>query len=212
MRVHQDDYEKELPFTWTSRRFYGWDHKRSQDYYNIQLFKIIHKIIKNNIGKSFNLTFKYFCKKYPNIRQDLFLNEFEFGVIQHNKYCWKYLVKDGVIYGPNPFRYKKDKSIVFKSFDHKEEKQFESKKDKEFIRLMYEKNQAIKRSERLLKIEKKNKEYSFLSKSELEKLKSKDLDIIKRDSKGFNEESFKGDFYHGRKNKRKNKTIFNSNI
>jgi len=56
------------------------------------------RVIQNNIGKSFDMTFSYFCKKYPVYWQSSFLKEFnlsrsgygyyvdEQGNIQENKY------------------------------------------------------------------------------------------------------------------------------
>ena len=53
--------------------------------------------------------------------------------------------------------------------------------------------------------EKKNKEYSLLTREEeeIKKAKIQDENVILKH--GFNEESFKGEPYHGRKNKKKNK-------
>lgn len=56
------------------------------------------RVIQNNIGKSFDMTFSYFCKKYPIYWQSYFLKQFglsrsgygyyvdEQGNIQENKY------------------------------------------------------------------------------------------------------------------------------
>jgi hypothetical protein len=82
---------------------------------------------------------------------------------------------------------------------------FDSKKDPQYIKL---KRESFKRDQR------ENKAYKKLRKLESLKIfntsiqsakeaarKEKELDILKRNQAGFDEESFKGQFYHGRKNK-----------
>lgn len=78
-----------------------------------------------------------------------------------------------------------------------------SKNDPKYQRYVQEKAKARKKSDKEYKITKKLKEYSFLTKREQELKELAKLDIIKRDSHGFDEESFRGFEYHGRKNKHK---------
>lgn len=70
-------------------------------------------------------------------------------------------------------------------------------------KLTAEYNQASKRANRIFRDAKKNKVYNFLTKSEMEVKASKiqDNEILFRH--GFDEESFRGEYYHGRKNKKK---------
>jgi hypothetical protein len=238
MKIHPNDYDYNFPFTWTSSKAYGWDHRKynSRYYYGGVDLKKVKYIIENNIGKSFDLTYKYFCKKYPNIERKHFLDEFEYNYRRY--YCLYYVNDEGNIVKGDP-RYKKTKkSIIFRSFDlqtkqihkislnppskHQNKwwywqkdsiknsyvevvtqgvyKEFKSKKDKLFVRLMYEKNQAIRRNDKLRRINKSIEEESLLHNLETSyKKKQLELDIIKRDSHGFDENSFKGKVSYVRK-------------
>lgn len=80
---------------------------------------------------------------------------------------------------------------------------FESKQDPRFVRIFTEKKKARRKTDRFLKKEDRNREYSFLTKTEKELLAQKQQDLIKRDSHGFDDQSFKGIEYHGQKRKLK---------
>lgn len=81
-------------------------------------------------------------------------------------------------------------------------KYFEDDTSKEYLRMVREdnhrRNLAYKRSKKYVK------EYSFLTREEERLKKQKEEDLLKRDSHGFDEESFKGLEYHGQKRKLKN--------
>ena len=65
--------------------------------------------------------------------------------------------------------------------------------------------QQIKQLKYYSKLHKKAqraKTYSFLTRDEQQLKEEKELDLIKRDSHGFDNESFKYDPYHGKKRKR----------
>lgn len=237
-KIHPNDYDYNFPFTWTSSKAYGWDHRKynSKYYYGVTDFKKIKYIIENNIGKSFDLTYRYFCKKYPNIRRKYFLDKFEYNY--RRCYFLYYIDGEGDIIKGDPINKRNKKPVIFKSFDlqtkpvHKVSlnspsnyqikwwywqkdsikesyveipikgvyKEFESKKDRLFVRLMYEKNQAIKRSLKLKRINKALEEESLLHNLESSyKKKQLELDIIKRDSHGFDENSFIGKVNYVRK-------------
>ena len=49
--------------------------------------------------------------------------------------------------------------------------------------------------------EQKKKDYSFLTDDEKRKIEERQSDLIKRDNHGFDDESFKGYWYHGQKRK-----------
>jgi len=70
-------------------------------------------------------------------------------------------------------------------------KEFSSKKDPEYIKLMKIKNKQIRYYSKINKKKQKHKVYSFLSNEEIKTNKEKELDVIKRDSHGFDENSFK---------------------
>lgn len=81
---------------------------------------------------------------------------------------------------------------------------FESPKEKGFKRYMWEAIKSSRKAHRKYKKRQKEKEYSFLTQSEKARIEQRKIDLIKRDSHGFDEESFKGEHYHGQKRKKKN--------
>lgn len=81
-------------------------------------------------------------------------------------------------------------------------KEFESKKDPEYIRLKAEKRKQLKLLKKAEKRVKKEKAYCFLTSSEIEKIKLREESKLKIIKHGFTEESFKGEYYHGQKRKR----------
>jgi len=191
----------------------------------VSFYKLLERLLKNNTGKSFDMTFHYFCSTFPKWYQKDFLSEFHNHYISYNYGHW-YVDKLGLIQISYEKRkplyriYSDDYKVVYRNKKNNNigdylnlqdaEKNYnrvqtgwfkdvESKKDPEFIAYN-------KRKQRLLAIErnkrKNNKEviYSFKTKSEIEK--SSKIDILKRNAAGFDEQSFKGDGYHGRKNKK----------
>lgn len=83
------------------------------------------------------------------------------------------------------------------------EREFPSKQDKTYKRLMKEKVRLKKLQKQRYKKYLKQKAYSFMTRDEVKKKKEQQEDIIKRDALGFNDESFKGEWYHGQKRKLK---------
>lgn len=69
-------------------------------------------------------------------------------------------------------------------------------------RLRNEWNQKKKQLDKIRKENQKQKEYSFLTKTEIKIRESRKEDILKIESHGFDKNSFKGEGYHGRKNKK----------
>lgn len=74
---------------------------------------------------------------------------------------------------------------------------------KKYRKLRYEYNQKHRQLERQRKAAAKAKSYSFLTREEEHIKKSKLEDGWKIESYGFDSESFRGEGYHGRKNKKK---------
>lgn len=104
-------------------------------------------------NKKYPITFRSFDYQlgyYDTIRKEF--------ITEPNRY-WYYNLKDD----------KRYIRTVMSGF----EKTFESKKDPEYQRLQAEKEKAIKRNERLLKEQKKNKQYCFLTDKEIEEKKLK---------------------------------------
>jgi hypothetical protein len=84
-------------------------------------------------------------------------------------------------------------------------KEFESEKDREYIRLTKEKAKLQKLNKKIEKKEKAKVDYSFISKEEAQRKAEIATDLIKVQKHGFDEESFKGIEYHGQKRKLKTK-------
>lgn len=80
---------------------------------------------------------------------------------------------------------------------------FESPKEKGFKKYMWEAIKSSKKAHREYKKQQKEIQYSFLTKDEQRRIKERETDLVKRDSHGFNDESFKGEYYHGQKRKKK---------
>lgn len=76
------------------------------------------------------------------------------------------------------------------------------KKSSEFKRYTQERLREEKKQERIKKLLKNQTVYNFLTRTELEKIRSKKEDLIKLYSHGFDENSFKGHPYHGKKQKK----------
>lgn len=79
---------------------------------------------------------------------------------------------------------------------------FTSTRDPGYQKIKQEQDQAEKRFEKIRKDELSKKSYSMLTREEERLKKESELDEIKIESHGFNERSFKGKPYHGRKNKK----------
>lgn len=97
-------------------------------------------------------------------------------------------------------KYRANSITVIKSGYYVENVQPNSKLEK---RLRREYNQKKKQMNKQYEIARKNKEYSFLTREEEALKKSKLEDLWKLEKAGFDSESFKGEPYHGRKNKKK---------
>jgi hypothetical protein len=94
------------------------------------------------------------------------------------------------------------KAIEMKSkVGHKEI--VDSKKSPRYQKLRQEDDRRYKKQEREKERARKEITYSFLTKSEIEQKKSRLEDGYNLYRHGFNDESFKGNPYHGRKNKKK---------
>jgi len=97
----------------------------------------------------------------------------------------------------------RDKSIYKKEIISGEILSFDNKYDSKLIQLKSEKRQSDKKNIKELKLARKVKQYSFLTTSEKLKKASKEKDIITRDRFGFDDDSFKGEAYHGQKRKKR---------
>lgn len=209
---------------------YKWSGCQRVD--GVNVYKLIGYILDANIGKSFDLTFSYYTKKTRGMRDNhyWFFNNFEGrypyyevdeqGLIQkihsNHRYRQRTALKDF-----KSFDYREEivhretgeiwEPCYFKKPDYNWETKVLSgyvipmvqPNSNQWRRLTAEKNQASKRNERLLKKQKQEKEYCFLTKSEIELISSRIDDQENLERHGFDSESFRGYHYHGRKNKRK---------
>lgn len=94
---------------------------------------------------------------------------------------------------------KSDVEIIISGY----EREFPSKQDKTYKRLMTEKTRLKKLQYRRYEKYMKQKAYSFMTRDEVKKKKEQQEDLIRRDALGFDDESFKGEWYHGQKRKLK---------
>lgn len=108
-------------------------------------------------------------------------------------------IKKNLIWGDNPRQWTR---IVVSGFW----KHFDDVNDKEYIRLKREDHQRKELNDRRYKKwARYEKQYSFLTDEEKKLKKEEITDLIKLESHGFDENSFKGIEYHGQKRKLKNK-------
>ncbi len=232
--------ESRVAYSVREKTFYApYDH-----YYNADTnpYKICEYILNNNIGKSFNLAFHYYCKLVKKYDQHIFLEKFQdknhwkynpWSLDENNnivfinwrepkkyyfysedyktelrhkitghakkefnpKYSYKYHERykhkyrtEKIEYYNYKNRYKAQDSdfepIVVSGFEMK----FESKNDSRFKKLNAEHQSKLRKRQREADRLKKQIEYSFLSKTEIELKKEKQLNLQKIISHGFDPE------------------------
>ena len=227
-RMSRKEYlTKKYRDMWNLKRFDSYDRSKKEDQY----FFHLNNILKSHIGKSVDDAFSKYCEKVDIQDQKYFFKEFN----EEKQYYSDYIIDDNknIQLNSNGWKRKKNR-VIFRSFDIKYgwydirakiivnagwrcvseeyirciiqgyEKIFESKKDPEYKRLMAEKVKLQRLDKKQKRKERRRQQYSFLTKREIA-LKNDKEDILKRDRKGFDEESFKGLEYHGQKRKRKSK-------
>ena len=176
-------------------------------------YEIIERLLDNNIGKSFDSTFSYYCKQVPKYQQHLFLEKLlEFnrgyryrpdfyvdniGNIQRYDYNKKKIIKINLIPDVIAFDYysKYDHKIVrvyerpnywvdFKLVVEKDNAiYFESKNDRRYQRIIQEKIRKVKKEKK-----KPNKiltDQEFRNLLKQRDLKEKEENLIKIISHGF---------------------------
>ena len=89
--------------------FYHYFHPENDPY------KLSKRIIENNIGKSFDLAFSYYCSKVEKRYQDIFLNEF--NSVRYWRRIPKYYIDDNGLIQTN-IKFKKQPVIIY-SKDYK---------------------------------------------------------------------------------------------
>lgn len=231
------DLYKDLPFklpitrdfkTGKHRYNLGWSVHTIGDY---STWDIMFRVIENNVDKSFDMAFHYYCKLVPKYCQKDFLEQFYYclkeryetyylnqGIIRRtearNKYNGPYKVKS--IDFKITYRKIKCRKYENKIYDGLERWQnekdfvkivqgqifeFESRKDPEYIKYKRKEAFVFNRRRKKEKEKEKEKAYSFKTEKEKELTKERETDILTRNRLGFDDTSFKGEFYHGRKNK-----------
>ena len=183
--------------------------------------KWARRTLRKYVGKSYDKAFAYFCTLVPDYQQKFFIQELKLSQgywTQDNKYVidnngiiqimskelksesvvffsYDYIVgykskRTGEVTAYNryvdmfPERYD---TIIVSGFS----KEFESVKDREYIRLMKEKSKLKKLEEKKKKKEKEKVDYSFISFQEEQKKREAERDLIKLKKHGFDETSFR---------------------
>lgn len=183
---------------WDLKRF---DHPWYRSDKNDLCWVKAERIIKKYMGKSFDKAFSEYCEKVELFEQKEFLDFFDenhwrndyiidaqkriqlnlektprykkpiyFRSFDYQEGYYNIVTKE-IVQSPRWWEYKNDNNIrvIIRGF----EKTFESRKDPEYQRLQAEKIKAQKRNERLLKEQKKNRQYCFLTDKEIEERKLK---------------------------------------
>lgn len=218
--------------------WYNWGYK-THYVQQESIWRHISNLIERNVGKSFNMTFHYFCKHFPRQYQKDFLNKFE----DIKSWRWKeyYTDDQGLIQTFNPkHQYKgpyKVKSLDYriqwkrirpkfyrtcgKIVDrlewYEDEKdfvkiiqgeiyEFQSRKDPVYVTYRRKKYRQYLLEERRDKKLKKEKSIATFNKAiescSAEARRQRGIDQVKLLKHGFDENSFKGLNYHGRKKNR----------
>lgn len=251
--------------------------------HGIRLYRFIHYVIENNIGKSFSNAFRYFCKFVKPYLQSYFLDYFANYNSRPGRYYEKYYIDENDIIIADEDRFKKwnsSKDKYFRTFDFEEtwviettrmvtdrnwkkgiietkrvvsretqtfrrgigdryiegfnshypkgfvkavelksqigfKEEVDSKKSARYQKLKQEDDRRRRKQQREVERQKKNIVYSFMTKQEVELKRLKALDQYNLERHGFNNESFKGNPYHGRKNKKNGRTkniVRNGNV
>ena len=117
---------------------------------NNKWYKICIRILENNIGKSYDMTYHYLCTKVPY--QHRYHFEYQFNIEWwRNRY---YVDENGLI----------QKYEIIRSWKIKH---IENRKDPAIKRYYAEKQKAKRKAKRLLKKQQREKKYSFIPLSEL---------------------------------------------
>lgn len=223
----------------TENKYWNWGESRFR---GINVYSIANRIVDANIGKSFDMTFSYFCKKIHHKQRwyHCFLDKFSSNgddkfsrytfydyFVDENRLIQKYNriePKKMYIWKSNDYkdelRYVSDDRVVSKlSIFERNRRNYNGDKTYRFIlsgevksypygsriatKLISERAQKLRKLERQELIAKREIQYCFLSKNELQVKKDKELSWIDRDRLGFGKDSFKGIEYHGQKRKLK---------
>lgn len=243
------DLYKDLPFRLSIKRDFKFGDKRSYKWYwnsrhhmigDYSIWTALNNLIERNIGKSFDLTFHYFCKHFPKRYQHKFLDCFGSN---YNWWTNYYIDDNGLIqtyYPKNVYKgpykvksldykiqwkriYPRSKSFTnSKIVDHLEwyddEKnfvkiiqgeiyEFQSKRDPQYIAYKRKKYKQYLLDRKQYKKQMKELSIATFHKAiencSAEARRQRGIDQVKLLKHGFDEDSFKGLNYHGRKNKNK---------
>jgi len=211
---------------WDLRRF---DHSWYRSDKSDASWFHLNNIFKKFLGKSVDKAYSAYCKLVRFDEKEDFWKEFTNGRYYSPKYLID--TNKNIQLNPNRYKKtkksivfrsfdyqegyyditKKELVEYYPYYRHSQnivyiviqgyEKEFESKKDLEYIRLIAEKVKLIRLAKKYRKKLAKEKKYSFITEKEKQR-RITELDIQKRDAHGFDEESFKGIEYHGQRRKR----------
>lgn len=217
------------PFKTRMNQISDWDSRGKSDYHRIGDYcpwTIAKRVCNKFIGKNFDKAFARYCELVPAYQQKFFFEQF--NDLNHT---WRdfYLDKNNCIRKVKSKKNKTSTKRYLYTHDYKTERkwfkgdtevwwgtkgaiekiivvsgtryEFDAN-DPEYRRVRAELEDARRKEYRESLKERKNKCYSFLSKAELKEIEDLKNDIIKRDAHGFDNESFKGEEYHGQKRKK----------
>lgn len=207
-------------------------HSERHSVDHISYWKRVRRNIHNNIGKSFAMAFHYYCTQVPKYQQGLFLDEFANKYIRYRYFNDCYIDEEGNIQKIPSTRlkktykvysddyrikwiHKKYKNVIYQrpwaidnyiqSYDGTVQ-EFNSRKHPVYVKYARKKYTEYLREDKLRKKLEKQKSLEIFNKSIKDQKdaikRQRELDILKRDQAGFDENSFTGDVYHGRKKKR----------
>lgn len=217
---------------WDLKKFdHSWYRSNKADYYWVKLDRILKSYIGKNVDEAYSKYCKvvetyekrYFFEEFRNnkwydstytidlnrciqLNPDRWQKKKKPYVFRSFDFAYGYYdtkTKEYVSESKFNWRYEIDNDRYIYCVISGYEKTFESKQDPEYKRLKAEKVKAQKLHKKALKKKAKEKEYCFLTEKEIALKKSKEIDILTRNRKGFDDESFKGLYYHGQKRKLK---------
>ena len=179
---------------------------RKMDYPRHSYFyESLYKFLIGHIGKNFNETFSKFCQRFPKVMERYntraeFLSRFKNPDTERIYSNDFYVDDNGNIQAAEPFHKPRKQVKVF----HDDVLDILKRGTPEYVKYKAEEKDRKNKEERE---EKKLKEEtcSTLLWSIEDKRRTAEIakDIIDRDRLGFDDESFKGEFYNGQKRKKK---------
>ena len=180
---------------------------RKREYYDghSNFYDSLYTFLYGHIGKNFDETFSKFCQRFPKVMERYntraeFLQRFKNPDTERIYSCDFYVDDNGNIQSGKQYHRPRKQVKIF----HDEVFDILKRRTPEYVKYKAEEKDHKNKEERENKKLKEEK-ISTLIRSIEDKRKADEItkDIIDRDRLGFDDESFKGEFYHGQKRKKK---------